>query len=119
MESFGFNKIFYIRIEYVYGTILLKQALYYRSFQILSLLILVATLIFIFKYKKDEVSRRKLKYLMITMAIYSGGYCLFYVESRYLLIISVLILLMGVYIIEKFYKNGVFKPNIRILLFLT
>jgi hypothetical protein len=95
---------------------IIKMGYILSSFSILSLLILVATFIFVIKNKKDEVSRRKLMYLLITIVIYSGGYCLIYVESRYLLIISILILLMGLYLIETFYKNGFFKKKIRNLL---
>ncbi len=111
----GSIKSFIFELNIIWNNII-KTGVILLEFSILSLLILIAALIFIFKYKKDEVSRRKLIYLLITIAIYSGGYCLIYVESRYLLIISILILLMGVYLIETFYKNGLYKPNIRILL---
>ena len=86
------------------------------SFSILSLLILAAALIFIFKYNKDRKARRNLMYLLITIFLYSAGYSLILVESRYLWIISILIFLMGIYLIETFFKNDLIKQRIRSLL---
>ncbi len=90
----------------------------FLGFSVFSLLILVVALIWVIKYK-DEVSK-KLMYLLITILIYSGGYCLIFVESRYLWIISILIFLMGVYLLKALNKNGFIKTRIRnvLLLFL-
>ncbi len=108
-------KSFIFEFNIIWNNII-KTGYILLEFSVLSLLILVVTMIFIFKYKKDKVSRRKLMYLLITILIYSGGYCLIYVESRYLLIISILILLMGLYLIETSYKNEFFNQNIKNLL---
>lgn len=110
-------KNFIFELNIIWNNII-KTGYILLGFSVLSLLILAGTLIFILKYKKDEVSRRKLLYLLITVVIYSGGYCLIFVESRYLLIISILILLMGIYLIEASYKNDLFNLNIRNLLLL-
>ena len=110
-------KSFIFELNIIWKNII-KTGYILLGFSISFLLILAFTLIFILKYKKDKVSRRKLLYLLITVVIYSGGYSLIYVESRYLLIISILILLIGIYLIETFYKNDFFNLNIRNLLLL-
>ena len=97
---------------------IIKTSMKFLSFSILSLLILLIALIFVLKYKKDEDSKRKLMYLLITIFIYSGGYCLIFVDTRYLWIISILIFLLGVYLFEVLYKNGLIKSKIRNILLL-
>jgi hypothetical protein len=112
----GSAKSFIFELNIIWNNIL-KTGIIFLNFSILSLLILVAALILVIKYKKDEVSR-KLMYLLITVLIYSGGYCLIFVESRYLWIISILIFLMGVYLLELIYKNGFIKSRIKNILLL-
>jgi hypothetical protein len=100
---------------------IIKTSMKFLSFSIMSLIILLAALIFVLKYKKDEVSKRKLMYLLITIFIYSGGYCLIFVDTRYLWIISILIFLLGAYLFEVLFKNDLIKTKIRniLLLFLV
>lgn len=70
-------------------------------------------MIFLIKNKKDETSRRKIMYLLITILIYLGGYWLIVVELRYLYLMSILIFLLGVYLFEVLYKNGYIKSRIK------
>jgi hypothetical protein len=95
---------------------IIKTSTKFLSFSILSLFILLAALIFVLKYKKDEVSKRNLMYLLVTIFIYSGGYCLIFVDTRYLWVISILIFLLGVYLFEVLFKNGLIKSKIRNIL---
>jgi hypothetical protein len=104
--------IYYLNII---GNNIIKTLLIFLYFSIFSLLILIIALIYVIKYKKEKVSRR-LSYILITILIYSGGYSLIFVEARYLWIIYILILLIGVYLLKSFNEKGLIKNKIKNIL---
>lgn len=97
---------------------LIKTLSIFVFFSVLSLLILLVAMIFCFKYNKNEVSKRNLQYLLITIIIYAGGYSLIFVEERYLWVTSILIFLLGVILLEILYNERRIKMGIRNLLLL-
>jgi hypothetical protein len=94
---------------------IMKTANIFLSFSFLSILILLTTIFFI-KSQKDTALKRHLTYLFVTIFIYTAGYCLILVESRYLWIISILIFLLALCLFELLYKNDIIKIRIRNLL---
>lgn len=111
----GTMKSFIFEMNNIWNNIL-ETGIILLSFSVFSFLIILASLIFVIKYKKDEVSRINFLYLLITIFIYLGGYCLIRLEARYLWIISILIFLMGVYLSEVLYIDGYLKSKIRNML---
>ncbi|WP_048191096.1 glycosyltransferase family 39 protein [Methanobacterium sp. SMA-27] len=90
-----------------------------QSIMPISILILLSMVFVIFKSKNNIVATRILTYLLITMMIYIGGYCLIIPEWRYLWFIFILLMVSGFYMIDILYKDNVLTSNIRnILLFL-
>ncbi|UTB33264.1 MAG: hypothetical protein NKF70_03050 [Methanobacterium sp. ERen5] len=81
-------------------------------FSVLSILILLGTLIFIWKNKGDEEAKTKMIYLVLTAFIFIAGYLLIYIEARYLGIILILILSMGMFLFETLYKNKLIQKNV-------
>jgi hypothetical protein len=68
-------------------------------FSILSIFIIIMVVFLIFK-SSYWISKNKLNLIMVTMFIYSAGYCLIFVEARYLWFIDVLLLLTGIFSIK-------------------
>jgi hypothetical protein len=94
---------------------LAKTVNIFLSFTFLSILILLTT-IFLIKSQKNDNPKKGLTYLIVTIFIYTSGYCLILVEPRYLWINSILIFLLGVYLFEVLYKKDIIKIRIRNLL---
>jgi hypothetical protein len=90
-----------------------------ESFMPVAVILLVSMVLFILRFKVDMVSKNILKYLLFTMLIYIGGYCLIIPEWRYLWFIFVLLIFSGFLMVDRLYKSHVLTLNIRnILLFL-
>ncbi len=87
-----------------------------KFFSLLSLIIIIASILFILKSNSERVSKNKLAYLLITMLIYSGGYCFISVESRYLWFICILLMFTGAYLIDICFRSKIFNINIRNIL---
>ena len=88
-------------------------------FMPIAILILISMLLFIFKSKNDMYSKTILKYSLLTMLIYVGGYTLIIPEWRYLWFIYILIMVTSFVMIDSLYKNLNISINTRnILLFL-
>lgn len=87
-----------------------------ESFYLVSLIIIVLAILFILKSKKNKASKTKMLCLLITIFIYIGGYCTIKVEWRYYWFIFVLIMFMGFYLLDNFYKNRFININLRNIL---
>lgn len=87
-----------------------------ESFFLISFIIIISGLLFILRPRSEKVSKNKITYLLITMLIYVGGYTLIAVEWRYFFFIFILIMLMGFYLLDNFYKNRIITANMRNIL---
>lgn len=72
-------------------------------YSIFSILIYIGAIIFVVKTPSNTFKKRII-YLLITTVIYSGLYCFILVENRYLWLIYFLIMMMGIIIINYYYK---------------
>ena len=103
-------KLFWSNIFYTFNII--------QSFMPIAVFILIAMIIFILR-SKDVMAKNILKYLLLTMIIYIGGYCLIIPEWRYLWFIFVLLMISSFYMVDRIYKSNIMNLKIRnILLFL-
>ena len=82
----------------------------------LAVIILIFMLLLIFRLNIDKVSKDILKYLIVTMLIYVGVYCLVIPEWRYLWFIFILLMVSGFFMVDRLYKNQFFNLNIRNIL---
>jgi hypothetical protein len=64
----------------------------------------------------DKVSKNILKYLLLTMLIYMGGYCLIIPEWRYLWFIFVLLMVSSFFMVDRLSKSHVMNLKIRNIL---
>ncbi|HML06221.1 MAG TPA: hypothetical protein VK426_10645 [Methanobacterium sp.] len=87
-----------------------------ESFFLIAVILVIATIIFIWKSKSNKITKEKLIYLLITMIIYTFGYCFIAVEWRYLWLISVLLMISGFFIIDNIAKNKEITLNLRNIL---
>ena len=85
-------------------------------FMPIAVIILILMLLMIFRSNIDKLSKDILKYLIVTMLIYVGGYCLVIPEWRYLWFIFILIIVSGFFMVDRLYKNQFFNRNIRNIL---
>ena len=84
----------------------------------IAVFILIVMIMFILR-SKDIIAKNILKYLLLTMIIYIGGYCLIIPEWRYLWFIFILLMISSFYMIDRMYKSNFMNLKIRnILLFL-
>ncbi|MDY9922814.1 hypothetical protein [Methanobacterium sp.] len=81
-------------------------------FSLLSILILIVSLVIIFKTKSIKI-RDNLIYLLTTILIYTGGYCLIFVEIRYLWPVCILLLVTGFYLIHSMYETRILNSKLR------
>jgi len=89
------------------------------GFSVLSLLILLGTLIFIWKNRGDKEAKNKMIYLTVTVFLFIAGYLLIYIDSRYLGIILILILIMGMCLFEALYRNKLIQKRVLNLLIIV
>jgi len=94
---------------------ILRTFAFFEKFSLFSVIILVMSLFFIFKVESEK-TRDNLIYLLTTILIYSGGYCLIFVEPRYLWPVSILLLITGFYLIENMYKSQIFNSKLKNIL---
>ncbi|MCE7697954.1 MAG: hypothetical protein K8E24_003660 [Methanobacterium paludis] len=85
-------------------------------FSLLSLIIIIASILFIWKSNSERALKTKLIYLLVTILIYSGGYCFILVEWRYLWLVCFLLMFTGAYLIDIYFRNRSFNVNIRNIL---
>lgn len=84
---------------------LLKTAIIFEYYSLLSLAIIFISLYFILKLKTERSFKNRLIYIMLTIFIYSSGYLLIFVEERYLWPAITLMMFCGFYIISTLYKE--------------
>ncbi len=84
-----------------------------ESFMPLAILILIFMVLFILRSNFDKVSKDILKYLLVTMIIYMGGYCLITPEWRYLWFIFVLLMISSFFMVDRLYKTHVLNLTVR------
>lgn len=87
-----------------------------ESFSLLSILIIAGSLLFIIRSSSISTSKNKISYLLITIVLYSAGYSLILVESRYLWFICILLIIMGGYLIDLSFKNHMFSNSMKNIL---
>lgn len=115
----SFSNLFY-QINLLFDNIL-KILDILLSYSIFSLIIIMVAIIFIMK-SDSKSYKTKIKCLLFTILIYSGLYALILVENRYLWLVYVLILMMGLLLIgyySKVYKLNNFKNVLILLLILS
>lgn len=91
---------------------ILRTANIIESFFMITPIILILSFLFIFR-SQSKKARDNVIYLLITMGIYLGGYLLIAVEWRYFFFIFILLMLIGFYILDNFYKSRNFSETLR------
>jgi hypothetical protein len=92
-----------------------RSIAFIEYFSLLSIVIVMVTLVVIFKTESERI-KNNLIYLLTTMLIYTGGYCLIFVEIRYLWPVGLLLLITGFYLIHILYENRTFNSKNRNIL---
>ena len=116
-----FNSIesFKYELQLIWENILLTTAII-ESFFIIAFIIIISSILFIFRSKSEKISKDRIIYLLITILLYIGGYCFIAVEWRYFFFIFILLMLIGFYLIDSLYKSKTFNATFRnvLLIFL-
>lgn len=73
------------------------------KYSIFSILILIVSIIFIIK-TPSKTFKKKVIYLLVTILLYSGLYSFILVENRYLWLVYLLIMMIGIIMINCYYK---------------
>ena len=84
-----------------------------ESFFIVSIFIMILSILFIFKFKSDKLSRNRVLYLLLTIFIYIGGYTLVTVEWRYFWFIFILIMFISFYLVSILFKHKTINSSLR------
>lgn len=84
-----------------------------ESFIIASIVIIISSLIFIFRSRSDKFSKNNISYLLLTIFIYIAGYTLINVEWRYFFFIFILVMFIGFYLVSVLFKNGSINSKLR------
>lgn len=87
-----------------------------ESFFLIAGLLVVTMLVFICRSKSSKIVKEKLSYLLITMFIYTIGYCLIVVEWRYLWLVFILLIIASFYLVDNLYKFKTINSKIRNIL---
>ena len=114
-----FNSIesFKYELQLIWKNILRTTAII-ESFFIIAFIIIISSILFIFRSKSEKISKDQITYLLITIVIYIGGYCFIAVEWRYFFFIFILLMLTGFYLIDNLYKSKTFNATFRNVLLL-
>lgn len=78
-----------------------------------SVIILIVMIFMIKSSKTDIETKNTLKYIILTVLIYVGGYSLIIPEWRYLWFILILLTISGFIIVDSSYKNNLISIHIR------
>jgi len=97
----------------IIGNNLFRTVVIFEYYCLLSLLILISALWFALKKNVEISFKSNLQYILVTIFLYLGGYCLVAVEERYLWPIIILIVFTGFYMISKTYDNKIINSNLR------
>ena len=100
---------------------ILRTTAIIESFFIISFIIIISSILLIFRSKSEKISKDRILYLLITLFLYIGGYCFIAVEWRYFFFIFILLVLMGFYLIDVLCKSKTFTATFRnvLLILLT
>ena len=80
-------------------------------FSILSLVIILAYVLFCIRPFREIISQPNVVYPLATMLLYSAGYILVRVGTRYIWLVDVLLILMGGYSIDRLFRNDFFNDT--------
>ncbi|MFA0833720.1 MAG: hypothetical protein ACC609_06900 [Methanobacterium formicicum] len=92
----------------LYRTIIMIE--YYS---LLSIVIIIISLYLILKSGTPKFVKKNLSYLLISIGIYAGGYCLIMVQERFLWPIIILVMICGFYLTKILYENNNISIKIR------
>ncbi|ADZ08980.1 hypothetical protein Metbo_0729 [Methanobacterium lacus] len=84
-----------------------------ESYLPIAIILLISMVVVAFSKSIKKTSRNNLKYLLLTIFVYTGGYCLITPEWRYLWFIFLLLMISGFYIIDLLNKNNVITVKTR------
>ncbi len=84
-----------------------------ESFMPFAVVILLFMVLFILRSRFNNASKNILKYLLVTMIIYIGGYCLIIPEWRYLWFVFVLLMVSSFFMIDRLHRTNVINLQIR------
>ncbi|AEG18626.1 hypothetical protein [Methanobacterium paludis] len=117
MEQWSpFESISYFKYQLnIIGKNVLLIINYIENFSLFSILIIIFSLVFIFKPSSED-SKNKLTCLLVTIILYCGGYTLILVEMRYIYLICILLLLMAFYLLNIAFKQNILNVKIRNIL---
>ncbi|NYB51990.1 MAG: hypothetical protein HVN35_05485 [Methanobacteriaceae archaeon] len=82
-------------------------------YSILSLVIIIISFYLILKSEMNKSFKNKLTYILITIAIYSAGYCLIFIQERFLWPVIILIMLNGFYLTKILYETEKIDSRLR------
>ncbi len=91
---------------------IIKMIGIFEFFSLLSIIIIIASILLIFKLSSKDTSKDKLIYLITTILIYCGGYSFILVEMRYLWLLNILLIITGGYLLSLSFKIG-FLSKVR------
>ena len=96
---FDSKKNFVYELKLVWSNIVYTSKIT-ELFMPVAVIILIFMLLLIFKSNIDKASKDIMKYLIVTMLIYVGGYCLVIPEWRYLWFIFILLMVSGFFMVD-------------------
>jgi hypothetical protein len=79
------------------------------NFSYLCLIIILAYIIMCIQPPRKLITKNDILYPLVTILIAAGGYVIVVVEARYIWIISILLILMGGYLINLLFKTDFFR----------
>lgn len=85
-------------------------------YSILSIVIIIISLYYIFKSDTEEYFKKNLIYLLITISFYSAGYILLFIQERFFWPVIILLMIWGFYLINNLYKNKNLSLKLRNIL---
>jgi len=90
----------------------------YKSFSVFSFVILIGYILLIVPPSKNKLLNVELLFPLLTIVLYQAGYTMVLVDTRYLILVNILILLMGGYILSLLFQYEFFnKTRKQIVLF--
>ena len=84
-----------------------------ESFMLVAVVIFLIMIWMMTSSKIDKPSKNILKYIMLTILIYVGGYCLIIPEWRYLWFVFILLIVSSFFIVDRLHKNNLISIKIR------
>ncbi len=107
---------FYYQLQMVYNN-MLETFKIIESFSILSIFIIILAIFLLYK-SSNQTYKNKLRLFLLTVFIYSVGYCFIFVEARYLWFIDILLIVLGLFITKILIEECVFNKAFSVILIL-